>query len=648
MSAKRSSRIVDTKAHADVSSASWLSFVPPRRRGPLGVLAIFVLAAIAHAAAIPGGFIWEDLEVIALNPNINTPSGIINTWIGTNQPDYWPVDYSLLWLEYRLWGPWPPGYRLVNIAGHALNSILLWQILKRLNVPVPWLCGAVFAVHPVTVESVAWCIQSKTLYSTFFALASTLCFLRAFAARDAQATVGKSSLPLNRWYFAALLLFALGMLTKSSVLMWPFILLVLRWWQQRRLTWSDFASAAPFLVISVMLGAISHWFQTHNSIGTDAALIRDDGIVSRVLLAGRAVWFYIGKDLLPIQLALVYPRFPLGIQSIWTFLPDAALLAIAAAAWHWRATWGAAVLAAGAYVIINLAPTLGLVNIYFMRFSLVSDHWQYIALPGVVALVIGGSAALLKRLKLSAVVGPFAAVGVLLFLTVLCVQHATVYGAPDSELLWSGVLEQSPDSWLGHHELGRVYGNRGDHARAAEQFHESLRINPEHAMSATNLGLQYFFLQRQAEAVPLFRRAIELEPYRSDPHFYLAMALLESGQSASAIDQLRFNVDKFPADLRSAELLVMSLAAINNSALRDGPAAVTLGEQLCRLTNSPPASHLNALAAAYAEVGRFDDAVRTASMALERATAEGNEPLAAIIGQRLRLFREGQPARVGR
>ncbi|MBX3412152.1 MAG: tetratricopeptide repeat protein [Pirellulales bacterium] len=647
MSAKNSARTRDKRLGVAPATAETWSFVPPHWHGRLGALAILVLAIIAHAAAFPGGLIWEDHELIAQNRHVNTPEGIVGIWTATDQPDYWPVDYTILWLQYRVWGPWATGYRIVNLAGHVGSAVLLWYLLKRLKVPAPWLCGAVFAVHPTTVESVAWCTQSKTIFAVFFALASLACYLRAVEIPDAQTGPGKFRLLLNRWYAAAAFLFLLAMLSKSSVVMWPLILLVVRWWQHRKITWVDVASTIPFLLIAAACGMIARWFQVNVSIGSDASLIRDDGLLSRVVLAGRVIWFYIGKDLLPIRLALVYPRFPLGVQSIWTFVPDAALLVIAGAAWYWRATWGAAVLAAGAYVVINLAPSLGLVNIYFMRFSLVSDHWQYIALPGIVALVIGGSAALLRHFQIAPTHGKVAAALVLVYLIALSIPYAAVYGAPDSEQLWLGVLEQSPDSWLGHHELARVYANRGDHHRAAQLFLESLQLNPEHALSASNLGLQYIMLNRHAEAVPVLRRSVELDPLRSDPNFFLAVALLESGQSASAIEQMKHNVQQFPGDLRSVELLTLTLATIADSALRNGPAAVSIGEQLCALSPSPPASHLHALATAYAEVGRFDEARRTATLALERANLEGNTKLAALISQRLRLFREGRPARVG-
>lgn len=646
MTAKRSrspSAARTTRRDADVAPTPHATVTPAARWW--GVAAIVLLVVVAHGAALPGGFVWEDLELIALNPHIVSPAGLHEIWFDTSQPDYWPVDYSLLWLEYRIWGPWPPGYRAVNLIWHALNAVLLWHLLARLRVPGAWLCGAIFAVHPTTVESVAWCTQSKTLLSTTFAFLSLACYLLAGEAWDAESSAKAERLRGAGWYVSALLLFLLGLLTKSSIVMWPFVLLVARWWQRRRWTWKDFVAAAPFFLLSLALGLVALWFKDHRSIGADAELIRNDGMLSRLALAGRAIWFYVGKTLLPVRLSLVYARWPLGVSSPWAFLPDVALVAVAIAAWRYRRACGAAVLAAGAYTLLNLFPVLGITNIYFMRYSLVSDHWLYLALPGLLALFVGGAAYIAQQRGMSRMVASVLSAGLLLVLVGLCASRASVYRGADNEQLWSDVLAQDPASWVAHHELGRVYSFRADHQRALGYFAESLQLNPTHGLSALNLGLQYMFLARESEAVPHFRRAVELEPTRADAYFYLAMALLKTRDTAASVAQLRENVEKFPQDARSLELLTLLLAASPDAAIRNGAEAVALGERLCALSATPAAGHLDSLAAAYAEAGRYDDAERMARRALAQALAEDKVELAQNIRARLQLYANEQPYR---
>lgn len=608
-------------------------------------VAIVVLAIVAHAAALPGGFIWEDREAIAENPDILSPQGLREFWFSSEQPDYWPVAYTTLWLEYRVWGAWAPGFRAMNLFWHACNALLLWALLARLRVRGAWLCGAIFAVHPVTVESVAWCFQSKTLLSATFALLALGCYLRAGEARDAvPASAARAGRGVG-WYAAALLLFLLGMLTKSSVVMWPFVLLLARWWQRRRLGWRELAAVIPFFLVSLGMGLVAVWFQTYRSIGTDFELIRDDGLASRLALAGRAIWFYVGKTLLPVRLSFIYPRWPLGVASPSVYLPDVALVGVFVAAWRYRAAWGMAVLVAGAYLVLNLFPVLGVTNIYFMRYSLVADHWQYLALPGTLALFVGGGTYLWQQFAMPSWLGALGGAVAVALLSVLCVERATLYRGADNEMLWLDVLAQDPESWVAQHELGRTYALRGDHERAKVHFVESLRINPTHGRAYLNLGLQFMFQEREAEAVTLFRRAVELDPRRYDAHFYLAVALVNSGDTVAGLEQLRRNIENFPGDPRSAQLLSLLWAASPDPALRNGVGAVSLGEQLCALSPTPPAGHLDVLASAYAEVGRFELAEQTARRALAQALAEGDTELAQGIRERIELYSRQQPYR---
>ncbi|MBX9788046.1 MAG: glycosyltransferase family 39 protein [Pirellulales bacterium] len=240
-------------------------------------IVIALLVVTVHHRAVDGGFVRDDNSAIVENRLIHSPHGLRDFWCSTTQPDYWPVSYSVLWLEWRVFGPTPTGYRAVNIGLHAVNALLVWRLLMMLDVPSPWLCALLFAVHPVTVEAVAWIIQIKTLLSMLFALATLMLFLRWQATGP------------WRYLVAALAAFVLALLSKSTVVTLPVALLVIVWWRQGRLTRRDLLALLTLLAISLVLGGIGTWFQSHNAISGD--IVRTDSFWSRLAIAARAVWF---------------------------------------------------------------------------------------------------------------------------------------------------------------------------------------------------------------------------------------------------------------------------------------------------------------------------------------------------------------------
>jgi len=329
---------------------------------------IFIAAFVVHLTALPGSFFWDDYDWVVNNPRVRDPAGLFRLWFDVTQYDYWPMHYSTHWFEWRIWGEWAPPYRVLNQLLHASNCVLLWVILRWMRVPGAWLCAMIFAVHPVNVESVVWISQRKTVQSTAFVFGSLLCYFRYYDT------------PSRRWYMAAVVLFMLGLLTKTAVVMWPLAMLVCVWWRQRKLEARDLLASVPFLAISFVLGVMGTLMRGEQ-LGIEFA--RDDGFMSRLAIAGDAVWFYVFKALWPVELSVVYPRWELGHTEGLAFAPLVALIALFMVFWVYRKGWGAAPLAAGAYYFINLFPVLGFVAIMFMRYSLVADHWQYLALPGL-------------------------------------------------------------------------------------------------------------------------------------------------------------------------------------------------------------------------------------------------------------------------
>ena len=204
----------------------------------------------------------DDINV-AVNPTLYSAAGVRDMWfVPTAAQQYYPVTYSTFWIERRLWGLGPRGYHVSNVLWHAASVVLLWRLLLVLRLPGAWLAAAIFAVHSVEVESVAWIAERKNVVSLPLALLSMLAYLR-FEPAEADAS-GLPRFHRWRWYAASLALFALALFAKTVVVTLPAVLLVIYWWRNGRLTTCDLGRTAPFFVLAVALGSITFWVEKYH------------------------------------------------------------------------------------------------------------------------------------------------------------------------------------------------------------------------------------------------------------------------------------------------------------------------------------------------------------------------------------------------
>ncbi|MGD0384333.1 MAG: hypothetical protein ABSA77_12485, partial [Thermoguttaceae bacterium] len=279
------------------SSNNYVSQVPSgafnsaalRLRVPAGVAIIVVAVLFAYCPSINGGFVLDDDRLLTDNALIKAPDGLNRFWCTTKPDDYWPVTYTALWVEWRLWAIQPTGYHVTNLILHVVEALLIWVILRKLSIPGAFLAAMIFAIHPVNVESVAWIAQRKNTMAMLFFLLSILWYIKAAmstaSAAPAPASVGMAPAtarshggPWERdtahcppstahcfpWYWLSLAAFVLAMLGKGSAMVLPVLLLGIIWWL-RPLTRRDLVRTVPFFLVALILAVVNVWFQTHGS-----------------------------------------------------------------------------------------------------------------------------------------------------------------------------------------------------------------------------------------------------------------------------------------------------------------------------------------------------------------------------------------------
>lgn len=498
-----------------------------RQRLMAGAALLVLATSFAYAPALNGGFILDDDRILTENPLIRDAAGICKFWFTTQAIDYWPMTNTSLWLEWRLWGMTASGYHVTNIVLHIVETFLLWAILRRLAIPGAFVAALLFAVHPVNVQSVAWITQRKNLMAMLFLLLSTLGYLKS----EAPAAEPPSPRRTDPWYWLSLVAFVLAMLSKASVAVLPILLLVIVGWS-RPLTRRDSIRVAPFLLVSAALVPVNIWFQAR----AVTFAVRDITLVERLLGAAGVVWFYLAKALLPIDLAFVYPRWHVDPERVEWWIPLLAAVAVTAVLWRYRHRWGRPVLFAWAYFCVALAPVMGFTSPVFMvEQSLVADHYQHIALIGVVVLVAAGWATWRKRCRRSnrrwVDAAAAAAAGTL---AVLTWQQSTLYR--DNVTLFRATVAQNPDSALAHNNAGVALLQAGRLQEGKGHIEEALRLRPDYAGAYNNLGGALVQAGQREEALAQFRHALRLQPKHFGAQGNLGATLLEMGRLQEAIE----------------------------------------------------------------------------------------------------------------
>jgi hypothetical protein len=315
------------------------------RQDWLLTLLLVIVTMLAYLPAWNGTPISDD-DAHLTKQELRSLEGLGRIWTqpGATQ-QYYPLVHTLFWVEHQLWGDWPAGYHLLNILLHCASALLLVRILRQLQIPGSWLAAAIFALHPIQVESVAWISELKNMLSGVFYFGSVLAYLKFDRTRNLAS------------YAVALVLFVLGLMSKTVIATLPAAILIIFWWKRGQLSWRrDVLPLIPFFLLGTAAGLFTAWVE-RSLIGAEGTDF-NYSIIERFLIAGRVIWFYLGKLIWPLDLIFVYPRWRVSQAVWWQYLyPAATLFLLVVLMWlsrRWRAP-----LAAVLFFIVTLFPVLG-------------------------------------------------------------------------------------------------------------------------------------------------------------------------------------------------------------------------------------------------------------------------------------------------
>jgi protein O-mannosyl-transferase len=588
-------------------------------------LLLIAATLLAYGPVWQADFIWDDDAHVTRNPCVVGPSGLWGIWT-SHAARICPLVQSSFWVQHAVWGLSPLPYHLVTLLMHAGAAVVLWRVLGRLKVPGAWLGAALWALHPVQVESVAWVTELKNTQSGLFYMLTGLFFVRARLAEQAQEAK-------RAWRddWVALGCGLLAMASKSSTVILPVVLGLCAWWVGRGWRWRNVWRLAPYLVLSGLSSALALWTQRLEVAGEPESV---RSWAERVITAGKVVWFYLGKLLWPEPLIFIYPKWEVNPGQVMAYLPLALVVAGLGILWWWRKGWSRGSFMAFACFVAALAPVLGLVNHYFLRYSFVGDHFQYLASIGPLALVGAGLWRLFgawEMVRARAVV-----CGLLLgVLGALSWQRAGVFR--NDQALWHDTLAKNPDCWMGHNNLGTVLQNRGELGKAVEHYEQALQLKPDSARTHNNLGNTLFAQGKSEEAISHYERAIQMFPDFAKAHNNLGNALAKLGKLDEAIlhyeRALQVNPDYGQAHINLGNALC---------AQEKLDEAIQHYRQALQVNPNDAIAHFN-LGNALCDQGKWVEAFQHLQQALKLATAQANRGLVQTIRRRLQSLPSAVP-----
>jgi protein O-mannosyl-transferase len=515
------------------------------------IIFFFLLVLLVYFPTLFNGFIWDD-DAIYDNQIIKSSDGLVQIWFNpkanTRELHYWPVVYTTFWIEHHFWVDNPVGYHLINILFHSLNVVLLWRLLLKIKIPGAVFCAALFAVHPVHVESVAWAIERKDVLSAFFYLATFLIYLQY---QDKHTWIK---------YGLSLVLFLCALLSKSITVSFPVAFLLYLWWKNGTITKSALISLLPFFALAIAIAYFDVHLVNHRSILTPFGLT----FLQRIYIAGRSLWFYLGKLIYPYSLITVYPRWNLTVNLFTQLFYPITFLTFMGIFYWGKKYFGSGIVAVFVLFTITVSPTLGLIDFSFMYHTFVADRFQYLASIGPIIL-LGAMGYIFynpapPRWKPGLRIIGISLITVLSFLTW---KQADRY--ENDETLFRYTIAKNPNAWLAYNNLGYMLSANQKYEEAYQCFQKAIALKPDFVYVYDNLGLLLLKQNRTDEAIKYFQFAIQISPAFTEAYDNLGVALALQGKMNEAIlyfkkalqlnpynTQAKYNLEKAYRELNSS------------------------------------------------------------------------------------------------
>jgi protein O-mannosyl-transferase len=609
---------------------------------------------------------YDDSGYVYKNPQVTgglTVEGI--TWaFTTNHASNW---HPLTWLSHmvdcQLYGLSPGGHHLTNVLLHAAVAILLFLVLRRMTGdlwPSAWV-AAVFAIHPLRAESVAWVAERKDVLSGLF-------FMLTLGAYVSYVRCPSS---LVR-YSSVVALFALGLMAKPMLVTLPFVLLLLDYWPLRRWGRSTVSrlivEKLPLLLLAAASCVATPLAQGHAVRRLDAV-----PILARISNALVSYVAYLGNFFYPAGLAAFYPylKSSLPIGEVIGACVVLAGISVGALVWRRRLPY---FFVGWFWYLGMLVPVIGLVQVGMQSMA---DRYTYLPQIGLCLALTWGAADAIASWPAARRLCCFGA-GLVLLVLMGCAWRQTSSWR-DSETLWTRALACTKRNAKAHFNLGTARDGRGQTDAAIACYEEALAIEPAYADAHYNLGNILVLRGQIEQSIAHYQRAVQLKPDDADTHNNLGVALARTGRLDAAIAECRKALELKPQDIsartnldralslqaqivktlvQQRELLRASpnnLAMLNDIAwklatspdasVRSSAEAVELAERAAKISERQDPTILDTLAAAYAEAGRFSEAVDTAERASALASAGGNTALGNTLLARIKLYQAGSPYR---
>jgi tetratricopeptide (TPR) repeat protein len=542
---------------------------------------------------------FDDPEYVYENPHINgglTARGVIWAFTHVPAPDWYPLTTISHMVDCQFYGLNAGGPHFTNVLLHTVTVILLFLVLRQMTGAL-WrsaFVAAVFAIHPLRVESVAWVVERKGLLSGLFFMLTLCAYVRY---------VGKRSVAR---YITMSILFACGLISKPMLVVVPLVLLLLDYWPLRR--FEKRSSIRGLILEKIPLLALSAGSCLATVAGQTGTVVSMQPLPLAWRISNALVSYitYIRQMIWPVRLAVFYPH-PENHLSLWQIgFAIALLIAVSAIAFILRKD-RPYLIVGWLWYLLMLVPVIGVVQINLQGHA---DRYTYLPEIGLYLVVAWGladmSAAWLYRRQILS-----SAAAVAIVALAWAAWHQTTYWR-NSESLWTHAIAVTPDNDFAHTSIADLLLRRG-------------RIN---------------------KAISHSREALRIRPNNSDAHNNLALALLHTGNVQEALVHFEKSLQIQPDNMNAQCNLAWILATSPDFSLRDGPKAVELASYVARRAGHPNAIVLRTLAAAYAENGQFREAISIAQQALQLAISQGNSPLAADLQRNIASYQMNVPLRV--